>query len=49
LSAAPPDPVAAIREGVLLLRGREGRGEGKERGGEKKEGWVRGKDCLLFI
>ena len=35
----PPDPPSWIK-GVLLLRGREGkgRGEGKDRGGEEREG-----------
>ena len=59
--SAPPDPLAAIGGGVLLLRKREGEGqekEGKETGkgrdtegeGEReREGMVRGGDCLLFI
>jgi len=37
--SAPPDLLAAIGGVVLLLRGREGKGEGKgERGGDKREG-----------
>jgi len=53
--STPPGPIAAIGGGgVLLLRGREGRGEegrrkrGRE-GKEKYEGSVSGRDCLLFI
>jgi len=34
--SAHQDPLAALERGVLLLRGREGRGEGK-RGREKGE------------
>jgi len=37
--SALPDPLAAIGEGVLLLRGREGR---EERGGEVYEGGRKG-------
>ena len=35
--SAHPDPPSWIK-GVLLLRGREGKGEGKDRGGERREG-----------
>jgi len=51
---APPEPLAAIGGGVLLLRRREGsggkregRGGGKEGEKDKMEG-VRGGDCPLF-
>jgi len=57
---APPDPLAAIGGGVLLLRGRrEGeerrrkrkrKGEGRDGKGEWRGKWrVRGEDCFLFI
>jgi len=35
--SAPPDPLAAIRGGFLLLRGKEGR-EGEGRRNERKRG-----------
>jgi len=50
--SAPADPLAAIRGGVLVLRGREGRGEEKRREGEgkkRKEMVWGGVACLLFI
>jgi len=31
--SAPPDPLAAVGGGVLLLRGREGREKGRKGGG----------------
>jgi len=54
--SGPHGPLAAIAGGVLWREGEmkeEGRGgEGERRGGkggEKREGRVRGRDCLLFI
>jgi len=45
--SARPDSLAAIRGGVLLLRGKEGRERGG-RGGEKMEGKGRGLPSLYL-
>jgi len=52
--SAPPDPLAAIGGGAVLLRGREGRNRERERGGmERRKGKGRGegkeRGCLLFM
>jgi len=58
--SVPPDSLASIGGGVLLLRGREGggkgvggeqigKGRGDREGRRDMERRVRGRACLLFI
>jgi len=49
----PSDSLAAIGGGILLLNGRErrgeGRGKGRERGRKGRGEKGRGVDCLFFV